>query len=145
MKTVLMKVREFHERNGIVAVDSVRLPSNAEVRLRHTIMQEEWHELEEAMARGDIVAVADACADLVYTIAGTMLTYGIPGEVFDEVHRSNMTKDTLDPVTKKGGKGPQYSPPNIAALLQPAVDRPLGIAQFASGLQLEDEDEAPAA
>ena len=50
---------------------------------------------------------------------------GIPlGEVFDEVHRSNMTKSAGGAGTGSkygpGGKGPNYSPPDVRSILEKA-------------------------
>jgi predicted HAD superfamily Cof-like phosphohydrolase len=71
----------------------------------------------------DLVAVADACADLRYVVVGTELALGVPGDaVFDEVHRSNMTKVLPDGsvVLDEGGKvvkPPGFSPPDVAGVL----------------------------
>lgn len=83
---------------------------------RAFLMLEELDEALEAMVVLDEVALADALADTAYTVLGTAATFGIPlKEVFDEVHRSNMTKvRTIDgDRLLKAGKGALYSPPNI--------------------------------
>jgi predicted HAD superfamily Cof-like phosphohydrolase len=76
--------------------------------------------------QADIVAAADALADLEYVSKGSAVTWGIPlSEVFDEVHRSNMTKvgggrradgKILKPAT--------YSPPQIGRVLVDVANRP---------------------
>jgi predicted HAD superfamily Cof-like phosphohydrolase len=61
--------------------------------LRCALIEEEAAEFRAAVEDGDIVAVADAIADLLYVVYGAALTFGIPAHaVFTEVHRSNMTK-----------------------------------------------------
>jgi predicted HAD superfamily Cof-like phosphohydrolase len=61
--------------------------------LRANILQEEVDELKEAMGCRDVVAIADALADILYITYGTACTYGIDMEpIFEEVHRTNMLK-----------------------------------------------------
>jgi predicted HAD superfamily Cof-like phosphohydrolase len=84
-----------------------------------------------AVEENDIVAVADAIADLLYVTYGAALTFGIPiREVFAEVHRSNMTKLDAEgnPVYRGDGKvmkGPSFSEPDLMPLLAAAGYRPL--------------------
>jgi predicted HAD superfamily Cof-like phosphohydrolase len=79
----------------------------------------------------DLIEAADACADLRYVVIGSEITLGIPGDdVFDEVHRSNMTKfvwvdNVFDPhpvaqldTHGKVMKPSTYDPPNIAEVLR---------------------------
>lgn len=87
---------------------------------RCAFMAEELAETIEAMAAGDEIALADGLADLLYVVLGTAIQLDIPlAHVFDEVHRSNMTKVTAsaeNPLLKMG-KGGSYEPPNIVAAL----------------------------
>jgi predicted HAD superfamily Cof-like phosphohydrolase len=115
-------VREFHRAfNRPVA--AAANPRPVEWRDRVSILQEEFHEYVEAAHAGDLTAVADALADMVYVIHGTALTYGIPlDEVLAEVHRSNMSKLGADgrPLLRADGKvvkGPGFVPPDVAAVL----------------------------
>lgn len=74
----------------------------------------------------NLVEAADGLTDLRYLVDGGNLIFGFPGEaLLAEVHRSNMSKLGADgkPVTRADGKtlkGPNYSPPDIAAVLQAA-------------------------
>lgn len=90
--------------------------------LRWALIDEEVNrELRPAIEAGDVVAIADACADAVVTIIGTAISYGIPFDaVLAEVHRSNMTK--TNPAGQKLAKGPGYSPPDIAGVLAAGVE-----------------------
>lgn len=87
---------------------------------RCAFMAEELAETIEAMAAGDEYALADGLADLLYVVLGTAIQFDIPlAHVFDEVHRSNMTKATAsdeNPLLKMG-KGGSYESPNIVAAL----------------------------
>lgn len=94
MKDAMDKVKKFHEL-GSVPVSN--MPSRASYvdnsKIRIKLLQEEFLEYKEAEADEDLVAIAKELADMVYVICGTALTYGIPfDEVFDEVHRSNLSK-----------------------------------------------------
>lgn len=99
--------------------DRLRPLTSAVKGLRMSLMVEELHELEVAMAYDDLVLVADGLADLLYVVIGTAVAYGMDLEpVFDEVQRSNMTK-LGGPTSPEGKqlKGPDYSPPELDAIL----------------------------
>lgn len=114
------KVEQFH-RDKLLETSRYGKPMLApfEIALqRYWLLGQEASELMDAHAAGDLVGVADAIGDLLYVVLGAAVENGIDAQsVFDEVHRSNMTKTPLDPVTKKGGKGPGYEPPRIAEIL----------------------------
>lgn len=65
------------------------------------------------------VGTADALVDLLYVVYGACLEFGIDAnKVFDEVHRSNMSKLGEDgqPIYREDGKvlkGPNFFEPNI--------------------------------
>jgi predicted HAD superfamily Cof-like phosphohydrolase len=114
-------MREFHEKFDLPAEDHLNLNAvNHDLgRFRVNLQEEETIELRDAVNQRDVVKIADALADIVYTAYGTALTYGIPlDEVLAEVHRSNMTKEP--PVTPGGKvvKGPGYQPPNVEDVLR---------------------------
>lgn len=100
----------------------------SQVRLRQALIEEEVAELAAAGAAGDLVGIADALADIVYVAYGTAHVYGIDLDAaLTAVHESNMTKLGADgrPVRRADGKilkGPDYQPPNIAALLHRIVE-----------------------
>jgi predicted HAD superfamily Cof-like phosphohydrolase len=92
-------------------------------KLRVTLLQEEVAELVTASEKGDLVAIADALADITYVVYGTALTYGIDlDSVLREVHRSNMSKLGRDgkPLMREDGKvlkSDRYFPPDIESAL----------------------------
>ena len=98
-------------------------------RLRIALLAEEVDELADAVAASDLVAIADALADIVYVAYGTAVTYGIDLDmVLGEVHRSNMSKLGKDgrPLIRDDGKvikSDQYFPPDVARVLE--LQRPL--------------------
>lgn len=101
-------VLDFHRafalpRNAAPTLDVT--PELAALRLR--LLAEEAGELRDAVDAADLIAIADALADITYVVFGTAITYGIDLEaVVREVHRSNMSK--LDargrPILRADGK-----------------------------------------
>src|SRR5882757_3370697 len=99
-------VREFHRAFGI-AVRSVPVAAPPESDLRTRLLAEEVQEYYDAVEAGDVVAVADGLADIVYVAYGTALNHGIDLDaVLVEVHRSNMSKLGADgrPILRDDGK-----------------------------------------
>jgi predicted HAD superfamily Cof-like phosphohydrolase len=94
-------------------------------RLRARIMKEEVKEWEtEAIYNSDIDIRAKELADILYTVFGTIITEGLQNSierVFDEVHKSNMSKLGSDgkPVKRADGKvlkGDSYKEPDLSWL-----------------------------
>ena len=125
MTTNFEMVREFHAAFGVEENDSPRLLAdlNGE-QLRLALIEEEYAELDEALADQDIVATVDALGDMLYVIYGFGATMGVDlDRVFAEIHRSNMTKLGGDgrPLKRSDGKivkGPHYEPPNLHRVLR---------------------------
>jgi 8-oxo-dGTP pyrophosphatase MutT (NUDIX family)/predicted HAD superfamily Cof-like phosphohydrolase len=112
-------VARFHAELGI---DDPQRPvgSVTSWRQRLAFLEEEVREYAVAAEAGDVVEVADALADLLYVVYGTALVHGIPLDaVFDEVHRSNLTKVGGAPIGPgtKAPKPADYRPPNIRPIL----------------------------
>lgn len=116
-------VEEFHRIYGLPVRQEPQIPDKNEIQLRRDLLSEEYWEYDDAAHKNDIVGIADALADMIYIIHGTALVYGIPLDaVFDEVHRSNMSKldEEGKPLYREDGKvlkGSLYSPPNIQEIL----------------------------
>lgn len=84
-------VREFHDKVGVEMPEKFSGIDLEQFKVRHKMLKEEYQEYVNA---GSIIDIVDAFADMIYVIVGTMLVLGIdPDAVFEEVHRSNMTKD----------------------------------------------------
>jgi len=91
----LSQVAEFHHtfKHPVVAEPAIPLKERAQLRIE--LLAEELKELQEAVNEHDIVEIADALCDLQYVLAGAVLEFGLGHrfkELFDEVHRSNMSK-----------------------------------------------------
>ena len=122
----LTAVDEFHETFNIgKAENKSRLLSEKESLLRFNLMKEENDEYLEACQNNDLVEVADALGDQLYILCGTILKHGLQNkieEVFDEIHRSNMSKldENGKPIFREDGKvlkGKSYFRPNIKEIL----------------------------
>lgn len=126
LKACLEAVAEFHEAFGVVNnYEPTTDISSDQKQLRHDLMQEENKEYFEAVQNNDLVEVADALGDQLYILCGTILKHGLQdkiGAIFEEIHRSNMSKLGEDgkPIYREDGKvlkGPSYFKPNIANYL----------------------------
>ena len=86
---------------------------------RLALALEELSEWAMAHAEQDLVAAADAWADQAYVLMGDAIACGLPvQELFEEVHRSNMTKMCgIRTGVGKAYRGTSYEPPRIAEIL----------------------------
>lgn len=90
-------VQEFHEFFGLPvrdpATEGASTGSESLRELRVNLIAEEAQEFADAVRADDIIAMADALADLLYVTYGAAISHGIDLDaVLEEVHRSNMTK-----------------------------------------------------
>lgn len=113
------KVKDFHRKFGFTLNET---PTHIPIilgQLRHKDTLKEMEELRKAILSDDLVKIADALGDVKYFIRGTAAAYGIPiDRVFDEVHRSNMTKERPPGGgDAKAVKGKDYSPPDLSFIL----------------------------
>ncbi len=91
----LNQVAEFHRTFKHPIVAEATMPSKERCQLRIDLITEELKELKDAVTDKDIVEIADALCDLQYVLAGAVLEFGLGNQfkaLFDEVHRSNMSK-----------------------------------------------------
>lgn len=125
--SIINKVKEFHEVFGLDHHDSPKTDiSNRIIELRHRLMAEENDEYLEAAKEGNLTLVADALGDKLYILCGTIIAHGLQHkitEVFDEIHRSNMSKLDADgkPLYREDGKimkSDRYFLPDIQGILE---------------------------
>lgn len=87
------QVYEFMKLFGQPCRIVPEVPPDEEADLRMRLIEEEFNELQKAFINKDLVEIADALADLQYVLLGTAISAGINLDpVFQEVHRSNMSK-----------------------------------------------------
>lgn len=94
----LGQVAEFHKTFRHPILKEPQIPSKTRCGLRVSLIREELKELERAIADKDLTEIADALCDIQYVLSGAVLEFGLGdkfAELFDEVHRSNMSKACL--------------------------------------------------
>lgn len=94
-KSSIEKVAEFHKTFDHPILMEPAIPSVGRIALRINLLEEELREFANACSVGDLVEVADALCDLQYVLDGAKLEFGFKDkfdELFNEVHRSNMSK-----------------------------------------------------
>jgi predicted HAD superfamily Cof-like phosphohydrolase len=147
MDDALNKVRKFHRQIGAEVADSpVLLPCQPEsasemgdairalltrcrnmaddgssLLARLCLALEELAKWVEAHAAGDLVAAADAWGDRLYVLLGDAVAAGLPAAaIFEEVHRSNMTKTAIKAGSLgKGTKAAVFRQPSLRKILFP--------------------------
>jgi predicted HAD superfamily Cof-like phosphohydrolase len=128
MSKLLEKIRsveEFHTVFRIGVSEDPGLIPEQEFMLRFNLLKEENEEYLDACRRGDMVEIADALGDQLYILFGTILKHGLQHkieEVYDEIHRSNMSKldSRGEPILRDDGKilkSELYFKPEIARIL----------------------------
>lgn len=128
MQKQLKTVEIFHHtyKLAVRTIPTVTIPKE-QAKLRYNLMKEENREYLEAALKGDLIEVADALGDMLYILCGTILDHGLQHkieEVFDEIHKSNMSKLDINgqPIYRNDGKvmkGANYIRPNINKILNP--------------------------
>src|SRR6185369_17361841 len=127
MQDTINKVKEFHQVFGLEYHEKPTVNvSDRIIELRHRLMQEENDEYLEAAKAHDLTLIADALGDKLYILCGTIIAHGLQHkiiDVFDEIHRSNMSK--LDeegrPIYRDDGKimkSKKYFLPDIKTILE---------------------------
>ena len=124
---IVNKVREFHEVFGLDHHQAPKVDiTDRIIELRHRLMAEENDEYLEAAKNRDLTLVADALGDKLYILCGTIIAHGLQHkivEVFEEIHRSNMSKldENGKPIYREDGKimkSERYFLPDIKGVLE---------------------------
>ncbi|MBL7910849.1 MAG: nucleoside triphosphate pyrophosphohydrolase family protein [Bacteroidia bacterium] len=105
----IKSVEEFHDIFKIGNASEMNLISEKDYTLRYNLIKEENEEYLEACKNGDMIEIADALGDQLYILFGTILKHGLQHkieEVYDEIHRSNMSKldENGQPIFREDGK-----------------------------------------
>ncbi len=108
-QTMFEMVQEFHEKQELdIGLNIEHHGMEYPAINRMFVMDEEYAEMKKELLIGtDKNKLAHELADLIYTVIGTAITFGIEIEpVFAEVHRCNMLKGP-------GFDKTNYVPPEI--------------------------------
>ena len=138
MNFLMEDVAQFKEAHGHELPDKLEVPEFKRMELLSNLVKEEFREVMESIyplwdhpkddgrMEVDPVNLAKELADLVYVTVGMAIECGIPlDKVWDEVHKSNMSKIGPDGkfVIREDGKilkGPNYKAPDIEGVLHEA-------------------------
>lgn len=116
MKNPYDALVEFQNAFGLNANNKPELPSDEERDLRLCLMQEEVTEYLAGEAKNDLENIAKELCDIIYIAYGTAVSYGIPmDKVFEEVHRSNMSKVNPDGTITRREDGKILKPDTYSA------------------------------
>jgi|LauGreDrversion4_2_1035121.scaffolds.fasta_scaffold145927_7 predicted HAD superfamily Cof-like phosphohydrolase len=126
MEKQILQVKQFQDAFAVKMPNRPKLLSKKRSEFRHKLLQEEVDEIKKGAEELDIVQVADGIIDSMYILIGTAHEYGIADRLvllFDEVHRSNMSKMGSDgkAIFRPDGKvlkPESYSPPKLDKIIQ---------------------------
>lgn len=107
MQKELELVKKFHQKFQVPILDKPSLIAKDRSNLRHNLMKEEVKEYLAGVESKDLPNIAKELADILYSVYGTILEHGLQDkidEIFQEVHRSNMSKDYSQYKMVKGEK-----------------------------------------
>lgn len=117
MNPMQTMVHDFHNKCGVEGFIRPTVPDPRTLLLRARLIVEEAGEFLKAASHEDMVEMIDALCDILYVTFGTADVMGVDLEpFFNEVQRSNMTKEDKD-ASGKVRKGPDFSPPDLASIL----------------------------
>lgn len=96
MKKQIDLVKDFHKKFKALVSGSPCLISQDRSENRYRLMRDEVEEYLTAVQDENIEKIAKELADILYAVYGTVLEHGLQDKIesiFEEVHRSNMSKD----------------------------------------------------
>jgi len=125
MKQQIEQLKQWNNATGITTPNKITALNDERMTLRFALMEEENLEYMRARSYTDI---ADALGDMLYVLVGTIVEHGLSDKieaVFDEIHRSNMTK-VVDGKVKRREDGkilkPEgYEKPNLKPILEDSI------------------------
>lgn len=126
MDDIIKSVLSFNSSFELPIRETPQLIGKDEYKLQYNLLKEEVDEYMQACVDSDIIGVADALGDILYILIGVCIRHGLHDkihDVFDEIHRSNMTKLVNGkPIYNEAGKvmkSKNYEVPNLYPILFP--------------------------
>ncbi|TSC70059.1 MAG: hypothetical protein CEO12_556 [Parcubacteria group bacterium Gr01-1014_46] len=117
MEKAIELVRQFHQKFHAPVLDKPSLIPQDRSDLRYKLMKDEVEEYPLGVKNKDLENIAKELADVLYAVYGTILEHGLQDkfeEIFEEVHKSNMSKDYHE---YKMIKGPSYFKADVKKIL----------------------------
>ena len=96
MEKELRMVRDFHQKFKIINHETPSLISKEDSEIRFKIMDEEVKEYLDECKTDELPKIAKELGDILYTTYGTIVSHGLQDkmpDIFEEIHRSNMSKE----------------------------------------------------
>ena len=125
MKQQIEQLKQWNNATGIKNPSKVTSLLEERMNLRFALMEEE--NLEYMRAR-NYTDIADALGDMLYILVGTIVEHGLQDKIeaiFDEIHRSNMTKVVDGKVIRRDDgkilKPEGYEKPNLKPILEDSI------------------------
>lgn len=125
MKKQIDQVEEFHRLNRQEIGEAPNVDQTWKQKfLRVSLIEEEAREYADALSDRDLVGVADALMDLLYVTFGAIVVHGLQDKaeaMFDEVHRSNLSKSGKDDNIRADGKvvkSAEFEPPDLRSIIR---------------------------
>lgn len=118
MKKELGLVKQFHEKFNVPVLDKPSLIPQDRSSNRYRLMRDEVEEYLHGVKDGDLENIAKELSDILYSVYGTILEHGLQDNIeaiFEEVHKSNMSKDYHE---YKMIKGPGYLKADIKKIIE---------------------------
>lgn len=111
-------VEDFHRKYGCPVSEKPTMIGEKDRLRRARLIVSEASEFVESADKGDILGVIDSLCDLLYVLLGTAVEFGVDLEpFFEEIHKSNMTKDGGKDGGGKVLKGKSFIPPDLFRIL----------------------------
>lgn len=140
MVTLAQALAEFNAAfdQYVSPTPTVNIPAHV-IALRVRLLTEEFKELIDAIAEGDLAHIAKESGDLAYVLRGTSDAFGYDlDHAISLVHASNMSKLGPDgrPLRDPQGKamkGPGYFEPDMTPVITASVSRAGGPADAVAG------------
>ncbi len=117
MKKELDMVKEFHKKFNALVSETPSLIPEDRSNNRYRLMHDEVEEYLLGAKNKDLENIAKELADILYTVYGTIAEHGLQDKmerIFEEVHKSNMSKDYHE---YKMIKGPDYFKADVKKFL----------------------------
>ena len=125
MKQQIQQLIEWHKATDTPIPNKITALDDERITLRFALMEEENLEYIRARSYSDI---ADALGDMLYVLVGTIVEHGLQDKIeaiFDEIHRSNMTKVVDGKVIRRDDgkilKPEGYEKPNLKLILEDVI------------------------